>query len=443
MPAPPAHLPQTDRSDPASRSPPRAASPYRASSGSTSASPIPTAVAAYNHGSTNGTSNSAEPLLRAMALKLLTDGYVDSFADLFAMMRLDDASADHTPPSGGAVAAHALWRRQVQFRTSPAHVQRLCKLLAGREDAVLRADQADSYTACRALAAFLLDAFPVAAARFADEALTTALAIRATGKVLNAIPEPEMAVVEARVALAEALAKQGNHAEAIAQCHQALVLPNAVDRMIQSVQTVAEEHEAAGQWASAHDLYATTLAHVPPTHPRAVPLTMDLHRRLGRANLELGRLDAARPALEQYLEWAQTLTDTSAPPEASPAAIGAAVLAVAECRDQLCDLEGAMTILRTYLDSGAATAVEAVPARHRAAVMLGNLLNRMGHGATAAGFLQSATDDASCVQLGIARGTPLLDDLLAAVNAGPQAAMTYLGQVRRWVEKGGDGTAVG
>ncbi|KNE58522.1 hypothetical protein AMAG_04089 [Allomyces macrogynus ATCC 38327] len=442
MPAPPAHLPQTDRSDPASRSPPRAASPHRVSSGSTSASPIPTTTAS-NYGGTNGTSNTAEPLLRAMALKLLTDGYVDSFADLFAMMRLDDANADHTPPSGGAVAAHALWRRQVQFRTSPAHVQRLCKLLAGREDAVLRADQADSYTACRALAAFLLDAFPVAAARFADEALSTALSIRAAGKVLNAIPEPEMAVVEARVALAEALAKQGNHAEAIAQCHQALVLPNAVDRMIQSVQTVAEEHEAAGQWAAAHDLYGTTLAHVPPTHPRAVPLTMDLHRRLGRANLELGQLDAARPALEQYLEWAQTLSDASAPREASPAAIGAAVLAVAECRDQLGDLEGAMTVLRAYLDSGTAAAVEAVPARHRAAVMLGNLLNRMGHGATAAGFLQSATDDASCVQLGIARGTPLLGDLLAAVNAGPQAAMAYLDQVRRWAEKGGDGTVVG
>ncbi|KNE55713.1 hypothetical protein AMAG_01592 [Allomyces macrogynus ATCC 38327] len=181
MPAPPAHLPQTDCSDPASRSPPRAARPYRSPSDSTSVSPIPTA-AAPNHGSTNGTSNAAEPLLRAMALKLLTDGSVDSFADLFPMMRLDDANADHTPPSGGPVAAHALWRRQVQFRTSPAHVQRLCKLLAGREDAVLRADAADSYTACRALAAFLLDAFPVAAARFADEALATALAIRAAGK---------------------------------------------------------------------------------------------------------------------------------------------------------------------------------------------------------------------------------------------------------------------
>ncbi|KNE55714.1 hypothetical protein AMAG_01593 [Allomyces macrogynus ATCC 38327] len=170
---------------------------------------------------------------------------------------------------------------------------------------------------------------------------------------------------------------------------------------------------------------------------------MDLHRRLGRANLELGRLDAARPALEQFLEWAQTLTGASVPPEASPAAIGAAVLAVAKCRDQLGDLEGAMTVLRTYLDSGTATAVEALPARHRAAVMLGNLLNRMGHGATAAGFLQSATDDASCVQLGIARGTPLLEDLLAAANAGPQAAMAYLGQVRRWARRVGMGLWLG
>ncbi|KAI9190021.1 hypothetical protein H9P43_001454 [Blastocladiella emersonii ATCC 22665] len=400
------------------------------------------------------TTSQATAMAQTLCMRLLTEGHVAAFAEAFELLGLGE-DADHGGSGAGAdggsahpvVEPDARAIARTKLRASPAHVQRLCVHLAAREDALLRTPPTANvvppalYTATRTLALFLLEALPHAATEYARRALDLALAMRAvpptpatpsTERASPATPaasvDPETAVLESQVTMADSLAMLDMHAEAIAQYKHALSIPEAVDRLVISAHRLVQAEERAGRWDMAAAQYLDVLACISPDHPRATQIDMELRQRLGLVRLNLGDLKTAETELGAFLDWAHTSPPPPVDPAKLAADIGAASLALAECREQAGDLETAAKVLTDYLDAAGSTDHDSTHTQ-RATVLLGNLLNRLDRVGHASELLATAQGDAAACQLGIARGAALFDEFLAAVNTSTRDVYAFMDQI--------------
>ncbi|KAI9222714.1 hypothetical protein BC828DRAFT_377740 [Blastocladiella britannica] len=393
-------------------------------------------------------------LAHTLCFRLLTEGHVAAFAEAVKLLGLTPSATNSSNMvSAGTEARGSAVTGAI---ASPTAVQRLCVLLAAREDALQRVPASAMVMASpavlqttRAIALFLLDLLPESAFEYARRtlmiasALATPPALPVTGKpgtpldpaVVLGICETftsddaRSAVIDAHLLVGDTCAAVGKYEEGIMHYKKALIVPEAVERLVQTSVLFAQQQLHAGHQAAAAATYKSALMCIPPLHPRAAPLEMRLRRRLGLVFLSLDELASAESQLVQFLSWAQLPANMqyilpSSSKKATPSAgsnenkdpIGTASLALAQVRERGGDLTGASQVLQGYLDLRG----KDPRCAERASVMLGNLWNRLDQAGKAADLLRDAKDDSAACQLGIARGTAVWSDFLAAVNSTPQ-----------------------
>jgi tetratricopeptide (TPR) repeat protein len=188
--------------------------------------------------------------------------------------------------------------------------------------------------------------------------------------------------------------------------------------------------ESSGAWEKALQNYTEMIAMIPKKHPKFVELQKQLRRRIAMAYLHCNEIEKAIVELQDYLAWATQSSKDKEKTLEYYENIGEAFFALADCLERKDDLKGASENLRGYLAEDKQCNLENDPKlndlRQKATVKLGSLLNRMGQTEEAIQYLGEQGDDASCIQLGMAKAMAAWPDFLKVINESPQATMKFL-----------------